>query len=188
MATRHLLLLLVPGAAPPSSAARSAWSGISAARWTTRWMRRRIRRPPRSRWRSGATEVGRLFGAEHAADAAGREPASRVVAQFCAVAAAVRRSGRRRRDGPRPIALRDLRRAGRVLPARGLGRRPDLHRDLRLPRSAVARLRVNLGLALQLTNIIRDVAVDLAQRPRLPAAGGSRAVRRDREATCAPAR
>ena len=39
---------------------------------------------------------------------------------------------------------------------------------------------INLGLALQLTNIIRDVGVDLAQRPRLPAAGRSRALRRDR--------
>ena len=44
---------------------------------------------------------------------------------------------------------------------------------------------INLGLALQLTNIIRDVGVDLAQRPRLPAAGGSRAIWRDRRRRCA---
>ena len=31
----------------------------------------------------------------------------------------------------------------------------------------------NLGLALQLTNIIRDVKADLKQRPHLPAAGRS---------------
>ena len=35
---------------PPTSAAPSAWCGISAAPLTMRWMRRRIRRRPRPRW------------------------------------------------------------------------------------------------------------------------------------------
>ena len=36
---------------------------------------------------------------------------------------------------------------------------------------------INLGIALQLTNIVRDVGVDLAARARLPAAGRPAALR-----------
>ena len=43
----------------------------------------------------------------------------------------------------------------------------------------------NLGLALQITNIIRDVKADLETGPRLPAAGGSRALRRHASRTLA---
>ena len=63
-------------------------------------------------------------------------------------------------------AVRDLRSAAPVLPARGLGGRPHLRRDLRLPRSRTRDYAIELGIALQLTNIIRDVAVDL-ERGRL---------------------
>ncbi len=42
----------------------------------------------------------------------------------------------------RRSAVPDLRRAGRLLPPRGVGRGPDVHRDLRVPRCAVARLRL----------------------------------------------
>ena len=45
----------------------------------------------------------------------------------------------------------------------------------------------NLGLALQITNIIRDIKADLTAGPRLPAAGRSRALRRHRSRRSPPA-
>ena len=76
----------------------------------------------------------------------------------------VRGRHRRRRDGSRHDALPDLRRSVRVLPPRRVGGRHDLHPDLRLPRAQRAReYALNLGVALQLTNILRDVKDDLAR-------------------------
>ena len=62
-----------------------------------------------------------------------------------------------------PAPLRDVRRAVRVLHPRRVGRRPDVRRDLRLPRPASRQYAIDLGVALQLTNILRDVPGDLAQ-------------------------
>ena len=60
-------------------------------------------------------------------------------------------------------ALRDLRGPVPVLhPGRVRGR-PDVRRDLRLFRSAARQYATDLGVALQLTNILRDVPEDLAR-------------------------
>ncbi len=64
----------------------------------------------------------------------------------------------------------DVRGVVRVLPSRRIGSWTDLPRDLRLSRSAARDYADSLGMALQLTNIIRDVAVDLRRgRVYLPA-------------------
>ena len=57
------------------------------------------------------------------------------IARFDLPRRGVRRRDRRRGDGSRHDALSDLRRSVRVLPPRRVGGRPDLHQDLRLPRS-----------------------------------------------------
>ena len=106
-----------------------------------RWMRRRIRRPRRVEVEKWREEVGRLFGSRNAADAAGAEPQA-VRRDVLAVAPAVRRSRGRRRNGSAPDALRHLRRAGRLLPARRVRGRHDVHRSVRLPRFTLARLRL----------------------------------------------
>ena len=72
----------------------------------------------------------------------------------------------------------DLRRPARLLRARGLRGGPGLHRDLRVHAArARASYAVELGVALQLTNILRDVAADAARGPALPPAGRPRALR-----------
>ena len=67
-------------------------------------------------------------------------------------------------DGPHPPRYDDVRRPAGLLRARGLRGGPRLHRDLRLrePHAPVTTRRT-LGLALQLTNILRDVAEDAAK-------------------------
>ena len=57
--------------------------------------------------------------------------------------------------------LRDVRRPLRVLHPRRVGRRPDVRRDLRLRGSGARQYAIDLGVALQLTNILRDVPGDL---------------------------
>ena len=83
-----------------------------------------------------------------------------------------RRADRRVRDGRAGDALRDLRRPGRLLPAGRRHRRPAQPRRLRLRRNAerAAPLADDLGVALQITNILRDVVEDHAEHgPGLPA-------------------
>ena len=68
--------------------------------------------------------------------------------------------------------------ASGLLRAGGLGGGPRLHRDLRLSQArARATTRSLLGVALQLTNIVRDVAEDAAPGPHLPAPGRAAALR-----------
>ena len=57
--------------------------------------------------------------------------------------------------------LRDVRRSLRILHPRRLVGRPDVRGDLRLPGGRVAAYAIDLGVALQLTNILRDVPGDL---------------------------
>ena len=76
-----------------------------------------------------------------AADATGAQPQA-VRGAVLAVAPAVRRSRRRRRDGSASLALRHLRRIDRLLPARRVGGGRDLHRGVRLPRFTLARVRL----------------------------------------------
>ena len=64
---------------------------------------------------------------------------------------------RRGRDGSRPPTYETSDALYPVLLSGGLRGRPLLHRDLRLHGSACARVRGDLGTALQLTNILRDV-------------------------------
>ena len=62
------------------------------------------------------------------------------------------------------VAVSDLRRPVRVLPPRRVRGRSHLHPSLRLPESgARPSTRSNLGVALQLTNILRDIPGDLAR-------------------------
>ena len=120
----------------PRSAARSSPSGTSAARWTMRWTRRGSGRGGR-RGGSGAVARAssrRCFGGRHAGDARRGARSRRSSAQFNLPRDGVRGAHRRRRDGSRPAPLRDLRRPLRVLHPRRVGGRPDLPRDLRLPR------------------------------------------------------
>ena len=57
--------------------------------------------------------------------------------------------------------LRDVRRSRALLPPRRVGGRPDLRGDLRLSGSRACSIYArDLGVALQLTNILRDVGVD----------------------------
>ena len=69
-----------------------------------------------------------------------------------------------------PGALPHLQRSPLVLLSRGLGGRPGLHSNIRLQRPRAEGLAENLGLAFQLTNIIRDVQEDAGMgRIYLPA-------------------
>ena len=162
---------------PPASGARSSRCGTSAAPWTTRWtIRARTRARAARRARDVARGGGALLRGDSRRDAAGPrlqpfvEPFDLPRAPFDALVDGVAMD-------VDTAPLRDVRRAEPVLPARGVGGRADLLRDLRLPRAArCATTRCDLGVALQLTNILRDVGVDSA-RPHLPAARGSRAIR-----------
>ena len=76
------LLLLVSRPAGSRSAARSRPSSTSAARWTTRRSRDRIRRARRRRSTSWRAEVARVFDGRRARDAAGRRRCSRSSSRF----------------------------------------------------------------------------------------------------------
>ena len=161
----------------PRSAARSSPSGTSAAPWTTRSTRRRARRGARCvgarESRAGAASWPR---ASTAAARRRRRAArcSRSIAQFNLPREAFEALDRRRRDGSRRRPLRDVRRPLRVLHPRRVGGRADLRRDLRLPGSRRrGSTRIDLGVALQLTNILRDVARRSRRGPRLHSARGS---------------
>ena len=129
---------------PPRSATPSSRCGISAAPSTmrsTKWCRARVGGADRRRARAAALAAcgARSWTPRYRRNAARRRRASAAAVRprFNLPRAAVRGADRRRRDGSLARALRDVRRAARVLPARRLGRRPDLHRDLRLPRRRV---------------------------------------------------
>ena len=88
----------------------------------------------------------------------------------------VRGADRRGRDGSRRRALRDVRRPVRILHPRRVGGRPDLRRDLRYGDPRSRQYAIDLGVALQLTNILRDVPEDLARgRVYIPAGRPARA-------------
>ncbi len=170
---RHAASTIRSSSCRRESAAPSSPCGISAAPSTMRWTRRpvghRRRRPAGAVARRAGGLLLRRSGRQPKHDA--RTQPAAVHPRVQPAAPAVRGSDRRRRDGSGARALSDVRGAGRILPPRGLCRRPHLRRDFRLsripPRAAYA---VNLGMALQLTNIIRDVAPDLRNgRVYLPA-------------------
>ena len=97
----------------------------------------------------------------------------------------VRRPRRRRRDGRARHRVRDLRRPRALLPLRRGLDRPARARRLRLLRPRARRRRSPTTSASRSSsaNILRDLSEDLAQRPRLPAARGPRALRLQRRAT-----
>ena len=113
-------------------------------------------------WR---VELARCFTGAPPVTRQGRAPAA-----FCEGVqpseTGVRGCHRRRRDGSRSQPLRNLRRPAAVLSPRGVGGRDDLHPHLSLPEPAASDYALHLGVALQLTNIIRDVKPDL-ERGRL---------------------
>ena len=130
------LLLLVSRAAGRRSAARSSPSGTSAARSTTRWTKSPVTAPGRPTGRGAVAfwraELARCYDGGAPETPQGRSAAA-VHRAVRSAAAGVRRRDRRRGDGSRHDPLRDVRRSVRVLPARRVGRRHDLHQDLPLP-------------------------------------------------------
>ena len=156
---------------------------------------------PEDEWKGGLTAGGARAARElagwrgelearlwrDAADAAGHGAAA-VRPRVPPAARAVRGADRRRRNGS--VITIAIRRSTRWRSTAVAWRRrsADLRRDLRLPRSARARLRRRLsGMALQITNIIRDVADDLRRgRIYLPPEDLA-ALRRDRRRSRAPA-
>ena len=134
--SRHQLLLLVPGAPCREAPARSSRSGTSAVPWTMRWTSRRgaARRPPArvERWRR---ELAACFEGGTPETPQGRALVP-LIAQFNLPRAAFEAliEGVEMDLGDRRYeTFADL---YRVLHSRGLGRRPDLPEDLRLPRPA----------------------------------------------------
>ena len=143
--------------------------------------RGRSRRREVARWRG---ELARCFDGGNAADAAGpRAAAARQPVQPAAFG--LRSADRRRRDGSRRRAATkrstDLYEyCIRVASAVGLI-------CLEIFGYAIPRSRqyaTDLGVALQLTNILRDVPEDLRARPRLHPAGGSPRARVFARRTC----
>ncbi len=110
-----------------------------------------------------------------AADAAGREPPP-VHPPVLAAARGVRGGHRRRRDGSRPLPLSDVRRPARVLPARRLGGRPAVHRDLRLHGPADARLCARPRHRPAADQYRQGYRHRPGARADLPSARGSRAI------------
>ena len=171
------LLLLVPRCCRRRSAARSRRSSISAARWTTPSISRPDqaralgRRSTLARARSRASSTG---GAPETPQGT---PAAAVRRAVPPAARAVRRARRRRRDGRDAAALRDVRRSRAVLPSRRLVRRPDVRRDLRLPRAGGARLRARPRRRAAAHEHPARRRRGLPARPHVPAGRGSRAVR-----------
>ena len=91
-----------------------------------------------------------------------------VARRFPHPAGRLRRADRRLRDGRARHRLRDLRRPGGLLPAGGGQRRPAQPRRLRHRRSERAEpLADALGVALQITNILRDIVEDRDQMGRV---------------------
>ena len=89
--------------------------------------------------------------------------------------ARLRRADRRLRARRPRHLVRHLRRSRGLLPAGGGVHRAPLARRIRHQRPQLrSRLADDLGVALQLTNILRDVLEDRRQRPGLPPGGGRR--------------
>ena len=178
MAQRHQLLLLVPRAARGEAAARSSPSGTSAARWTTRSTRRRTgdaARAPRSR--AGARSWRACFDGGTPRDAAG------------ARAAAADRARSTCRAPPFEALIEGVE---MDLAPRRYETFDDLYEYCIRVASAVGLMcveifgcrdpasrqyAIDLGVALQLTNILRDVPRRSRARPRLHSARRPRALR-----------
>ena len=77
--------------------------------------------------------------------------------------APLRGARRGRRDGPRDPPLRDFAELYRVLPPCRVGRRPHLSKIFGPRGSGARQYAVDLGVALQLTNIVRDIPVYLSR-------------------------
>ena len=106
--------------------------------------------PPASRAASPQTRQGRALAP--------------LVAHVRPDARALRGAHRRRRDGSRAAPVRDVRRPLSVLHPRRLGRRPRSASTSSATREPSSRqYAIDLGVALQLTNILRDVRGDLEQ-------------------------
>ena len=80
--------------------------------------------------------------------------------------------------------VRDVRPPHRILLPRGRHRGPYVHPRLRFQRPESPDLAERLGLAFQLTNIIRDVGAELRDWPRLPSARRPQSLRRCAERAC----
>ena len=96
---------------------------------------------PREELEAGAAEVGRVFGAPTRRRRAQGRALRRCRGAVRAAAPAVRRSDRRRRDGPRTDRATRPSTSCSSTAAASRRRSADLHRDLRLPRRRGARLR-----------------------------------------------
>mgnify|MGYP003694757183 CR=1 FL=1 len=126
--------------------------------------------------RCGATSWPPATPVARIRDAAGARAAA-VHRRVQASPPPVRGPDRRRRDGPRERPLSDASRSWPTTAGASPPRSASCCVEIFGYRDPSARAYAReLGMALQLTNIIRDVSADLAQRAGLPARGGSRAI------------
>ena len=108
-----------------------------------------------ARWRRRAGRRASTAARRRRRRAARWQP---LMARVQPAAPGLRGADRGRRDGLVPRRVRDVRGPLRVLHPRRVRGRPDLPRDLRLQRSGSRKqYATDLGVALQLTNILRDV-------------------------------
>ena len=117
---------------------------------------RAAQRQELARWRG---EIARIWGEEPTTHPAGGA-AARGGAALSHSPGGARGDHRGGGDGPRSRRLRDLRGPLPVLLPGGLRGGPVQHRDLRIHGSSAQDYAINLGVALQLTNILRDVQTD----------------------------
>ena len=119
--------------------------------------------PPREAVAFWRAELARCYDGARAADAAGPPPAA--VHRASSICRA--RRSRTSSTAWRWISTRRATRRSTICSSTAAASRrrsADLHPDLRLPeRPGAATTRCNLGVALQLTNILRDVKDDLAR-------------------------
>src|SRR5688572_15628008 len=190
----HLLLLLVPR--PSTGEATRDYRGLG-------FLPRRRRRGGRSgaggrmarrahprragsrRQPAGDVAWRACRGVRRRAADAARSRADAVHPRLPAATRAFRGADRRRRDGPHALAVSDVRRAGRVLPPCGVGRRTDLCRNLRLPGSLRAGVRRESGTGAAADEYRAGRGGRRATRPGLSPGRGSGAVRGHRRRSAA---
>ena len=125
-------------------------------------------------WRA---EVERLFSGQEPHTPEGRKASRRSASSFALTRAHLEALDRRRGDGRRAPAVRHVRGTRTVLSPRRLGRRPALHRDLRILESRRRRLRARSWRRAPAHEHSPRCGGGLPSRPRLSAGRGSAALR-----------
>ena len=166
---------LLPRGAPRGDVSRSMPSAARSTTSPTATTRRRRSAPRSARWRREIEAHLRRHAAPCRSPACS-PPVARTTGcgseDFLAVIDGMEMDARRRYPRARPRRARPL-----LRPRRERGR-PSLGAHLRRPtRPRADRVAESLGRALQLTNILRDLAEDARARPALSAARDSRSAR-----------